>query len=43
MQLFKERADENAMKIWDECFREAYGKEEEQGKKCNEEEGVGIA
>jgi hypothetical protein len=26
-QLFEERADENAMKIWVQCFKEAYGQE----------------
>jgi hypothetical protein len=25
IRLFQERADENAIKIWYECFREAYG------------------
>jgi hypothetical protein len=24
IKLFQERADENAMKIWYECFKEAY-------------------
>jgi hypothetical protein len=24
VRLFEERADENAMKIWKECFKEAY-------------------
>jgi hypothetical protein len=23
-KLFRERADENAMKIWNECFREVF-------------------
>jgi hypothetical protein len=26
-RLFEERADENAMKIWVQCFKEAYGQE----------------
>jgi hypothetical protein len=27
VQLFQERADENAMKIWTQCFEEIYGKQ----------------
>jgi hypothetical protein len=29
-RIFQERADEKAMKIWVQCFNEAYGKQEEE-------------
>jgi hypothetical protein len=38
-RLFQERADENAIKIWVQCFKEAYSNDQQ---KQQEEQGITL-